>query len=117
MTVGSSLPPLVQPPLDGFITVFPGLVDFHATHNAQHTWAVLASDAVDSTKSSVSFLEYAKATHRVANALRRGREGPENETVAILVNCDTVLYLALIPGMIRAGLIVSIRLIYPPVRG
>ena len=107
MTIGSSIPQLVPPPLDGSVTVLPGLVDFHATHNPQHIWCSLASDT-DSIISSISFLEFARATHRVAHALRPSRGGTENETVAVLVNCDTVLYLALIPGMIRAGLIVRV---------
>lgn len=95
----------MSPPLDGSIHVLPGLVDFHATHNADLPWAFLASDA-ESPVSSVSFLEFAHATHRIAHALRPGRAGPENEVVAILVNCDTILYLALVAGMVRAGLVV-----------
>lgn len=95
----------LSPPLDGSIHVLPGLVDFHATHNADLPWALLASDA-ESPVSSVSFLEFAHATHRIAHALRPGRAGAENEVVAILVNCDTILYLALVAGMVRAGLVV-----------
>jgi acyl-coenzyme A synthetase/AMP-(fatty) acid ligase len=95
-----------MPPLDGSISyVVPGLVDFHAEHNPDRPWAFLASDS-HHPPSWVTFLEFAKATHRVAHALRPGRTGPEKEVVALLINCDNVMYLALIAGMIRAGLIV-----------
>lgn len=94
-----------RPPLDGTITVIPGLLDFHAEHNPNCPWAYLASDE-EHPVTSISFLEYSRATHRVAHALRPGREGPENERVALLINCDSVLYIAMISGMIRAGLVV-----------
>lgn len=94
-----------RPPLDGSISVVPGLLDFHAEHNPNCPWAYLALDE-NHPVTSVSFLEYSRATHRVAHALRPGREGPENERVALLINCDSVLYVAMISGMIRAGLVV-----------
>ena len=97
----------VLPPIDGSIpNVLPDLIDFHAEHNAERPWAFLASDA-ESPIATVSFLEFAKATHRVAHALRPNRTGPEREIVALLINCDNVMYLALLAGMIRAGLVVS----------
>ena len=101
-TVARSL----SPPLDGSLTVVPGLVDWHATYNRDHPWALLASDE-EHPVIPVSFLEYARATHRVAHVLRPGRKGPENERIALLINCDTILYVAMVVGMIRAGLVVS----------
>lgn len=93
------------PPLDGSISVLPGLVDFHAEHNPQHPWAMLAH-ASGGGASPVSFSEYAQATHRIAHVFRPGRAGDGGEVVAILAHCDTLLYLALIPGLVRAGLVV-----------
>ena len=99
----------VFPPLDGSLRVLPDLVDFHAQYNPEGPWALLFSD-VDSPVSIVSFLQFAQATHRISHALRPNRAGPENERVALLINCDTVLYLALVVGMVRAGLVVRIVL-------
>ena len=98
---------LELPPLDGSIDVLPGLVDFHAERNPEHAWAIFPS--ASGGISSISFAEFAKATHRIAHILRPNRSGPEGEVVAVIVNCDSILYVALLVGMVRAGLVVSTR--------
>lgn len=96
-----------RPPLDGSLSVLPGFVDFHAEHNPDNAWAVFPSAEDPTKKSSISHRQLAGASHRIAHALRPGRAGPEQEVVAILVNCDTILYVVTIIGMFRAGMIVS----------
>ena len=96
----------IRPPLDGSLSVLPGFVDFHAEHNPQHPWATLSAGQEQPGVETVSFSEFARATHRIAHQLRPNRAGPENEVVAVLINCDSVLYLALLAGMMRAGLVV-----------
>jgi hypothetical protein len=39
--------------------------------------------------------------------VRPNRAGPEGEIVALIANTDTVLYQALVAGMVRAGVVVS----------
>ena len=97
--------PQELPPLDGSLDVLPGFVDFHAAHNADYPWAVFPSSngGID----SISFSEFAKATHRMAHALRPDRVGADGEVVATIVNCDSVHYVALLVGLVRAGLVVS----------
>ncbi|EKM57056.1 uncharacterized protein PHACADRAFT_208208 [Phanerochaete carnosa HHB-10118-sp] len=92
------------PPLDGLIPVLPGFADFHAEHNADKPWVLWPSQE-GSKPGSISFLQFANATHRIAHMLRPNRGGPEGEVVAILINCDSVLYLALIVGLVRAGFV------------
>ncbi|KAH8078746.1 hypothetical protein BXZ70DRAFT_658621 [Cristinia sonorae] len=93
------------PPLNGSVSVLPGFVDFRAKHNPNDPW-VLFPSAEDSTKAiSITYLQLAQATHRVAHLLRPGREGPEQETVAMLLNCDTIMYVFAIIGMVRAGIV------------
>ena len=92
-----------RPALDGSLSVLPGFVDFHAEHNPEKPWALLSAGP-ELPVETVTFSEFARATHRIAHALRPNREGPDDEVVAVLVNCDSVLYLALLAGMIRAGL-------------
>lgn len=95
------------PPLNGSISVLPGLVDYRADNSPQDPWVVFPSRE-DSTKStSISFLEVSFATHKIAHALRPDRSGPEQEVVAMLLNCDTVLYIAAMAAMFRAGMVVS----------
>ncbi|CAL1703594.1 unnamed protein product [Somion occarium] len=93
------------PPLDGSITVLPGFVDFHAEHNPSRPWVKFPSAEHPGESTSVSFLEFAKATHSIAHTLRPGRTGDDGEIVAVLIHCDNILYLALLAGMVRAGLI------------
>ncbi|EKM50221.1 uncharacterized protein PHACADRAFT_153694 [Phanerochaete carnosa HHB-10118-sp] len=94
----------VRPPLDGSIPVIPAFIDFHAEHNPDRPWAILSAGH-EKPSEAVSFAEFARATHRVAHKLRPDRSGPENAVVAVVVNCDSVVYLALLAGMIRAGLV------------
>ena len=96
-----------QPPLDGSIPALPGFVDFHATHNPNRQWALLAPESGSEVK-SITFLEFADATHRVAHLLRPDPSESKREVVALLIHCDTILYLALMVGLIRAGFTVSI---------
>ena len=95
----------IFPPLDGSISIIPGLVDFHAQHNPSNPWAVLAPESGSNT-TSVSFREFSNATHRIALVFRPDATHSDGDIVAVLVNCDSVLYLALLVGLVRAGYVV-----------
>ena len=99
------------PPTDGSILVLPGFADFHAVHNPDLPWAVFPSRE-DATKSeSISFAEFANATHRIAHAFRPHREGNhDGEVVGVVINCDSILYCATIVGLARAGFVVRLPL-------
>ncbi|KAJ3555779.1 hypothetical protein NM688_g2383 [Phlebia brevispora] len=93
------------PPLDGSVTVLPGFVDFQAKHNPEKPCAVFPSSTSPTGVDSVTFKEFAKATHRVAHAVRPGRKGEEGEVVGVVIHTDALLYMALLAGMARAGLV------------
>ncbi|KAL6302718.1 hypothetical protein BKA93DRAFT_736353 [Sparassis latifolia] len=94
------------PPLDGSITVLPGFLDFHAEQNPNLPFFFYPSADPTAVKpASVSYLEFAHATHRIAHAFRPGRAGPDRAVVAVVVTCDTLLYHALVVGIMRAGLV------------
>lgn len=99
--------PPKQPPLDGSIPALPGFVDFHAAHNPSRRWALLAPESGSEVK-PITFLEFADATHRIAHLLRPDPSEAKGEVVALLIHCDTILYLALMVGLIRAGFTVSL---------
>lgn len=111
MMPGTSSTP-AHPPLDGSIPVLPGFLDFHAKHNPGRPW-VLFSSPSNTEVTSVSFSDFASATHRIAHALRPNRTGAENAVVGVLVQCDVILYITLLVGMIRAGLVVSVCMFSP----
>ena len=94
----------VYPPLDGTVLLYDP-PDFNLQQNP--TLPAFVYSPVQNSITQISFLEYARACHRVAHAVRPNRAGPEREIVAIIANTDTILYLALIAGMVRAGVVVS----------
>lgn len=96
-----------RPSADGSVLALPGFVDFHAVHNPDRPLALLVPETGSEVK-SISFLEFANATHRIAHLQRPDGDGTGGDVVIILVHCDTILYLALVVGLIRAGFIVSV---------
>ena len=101
------IPPIV-PPLDGSITAFPGLADFQSQHNPDSPWVVYPSRDSPTGAKTVSYKELCDATHRIAHAVRPERNGTEQEVVAVIIHTDALLYVTLLIGMIRAGIVVSI---------
>lgn len=96
----------VFPPLDGSVSVLPGFCDFHAEHNADRPWAYLVPESY-SPVTTLTFKQFADATHRIAWAFRPDGTQAKGEIVAVLIHCDTILYLALLVGLVRAGYVVS----------
>lgn len=91
------------PPLDGSF-LFPDIIDFHMERNAPLPIYVFP-DTLTGVLTYISYLEFGRATHRIAHALRPGRIGMEGEVVAILVHTDTLLYTTLIAGLMIAGFV------------
>ncbi|KAH7928011.1 putative aminoadipate reductase [Leucogyrophana mollusca] len=94
---------LHYPPLDGSLLI-PEIVEFNALHNPNVPFYVFEKEGADELV-NISHLEFFRACHRVAHAIRPLRTGPEGEIVALIANSDTVLYHALIIGMIIAGVV------------
>lgn len=55
----------------------------------------------------ITFLEFGRAAHRIANTLRPGRTGDDGQVVILIANTDTILHQAVVAGMSIAGLVVS----------
>jgi len=94
----------VYPPLDGTV-LLSDLPDFNLQHNP--TLPAFVYSSIPNSITQISFLEYARACHRVAHVVRPNCAGPEGEIVALIANTDTILYQALVAGMVRAGVVVS----------
>ncbi|EGN94883.1 hypothetical protein SERLA73DRAFT_162904 [Serpula lacrymans var. lacrymans S7.3] len=93
---------LHYPPVDGSL-LFPGIVAFNAEHNSNVPLFVFPKDGSANGVVSISHLEFYRACHRVAHALRPNRTGPDGETIAIIAVTDTIQYFALLVGAIIAG--------------
>lgn len=98
---------LVYPPLDYSVTLAEA-VDFHIKHNPSAPIYTFAEDE-KSGITDISFLEFGRATHRVAHYIRPDRDGPDRETIAFVALTDSLLYQAVTLGIIRAGHIVRSR--------
>jgi hypothetical protein len=98
---------VVIPPVDGTLLTLYDFVDFQKKHNADHPWVMFPSPDDRSTVASISFAELEEASHRIAHMVRPGRKGPDGEVVALILHTDTVLYLAVVIGLSRAGLVVG----------
>ncbi|KAG9309638.1 putative aminoadipate reductase [Chiua virens] len=60
------------------------------------------ADAPD-TLTEISFLEFGRAAHRIAHALRPSRRGQDGDVVMIIANTDTILHHAVAMGLSIAG--------------
>ena len=96
--------PVTYSPRDGSLFL-PEMIEFNAKHNPAHTFYTFYDERVNDLR-HVSHLEFYRACQRVAHAVRPNRQGPDNTIIAIIANCDTILYQALTMGVIYAGLIV-----------
>jgi len=94
------------PPLDGSL-LFPDIIEFHMQRNASWPMYIFPDPQHTGALTSISFLEFGRAAHRVAHAFRPARTGMDGQVTAILVQTDTLLYTTLIAGLIIAGIIVS----------
>ena len=94
------------PPFDHSL-LFPDLVNFHMERNPGFPVFVYANENVPDELTEISFLEYGRAAHRIAHALRPSRQGPDGEVVMIIANTDTILYQAVVAGLLIAGCVVG----------
>lgn len=97
-----------RPPTDGSLPCLVGQTDWQAEYNASEPILVFPHPEVPGENVSITYAEFAVATHRIAHSVRPGREGQEGEVMAMLLHCDTIVYQAMIVGLVRAGFIVRV---------
>ncbi|KAB5591027.1 L-aminoadipate-semialdehyde dehydrogenase [Ceratobasidium theobromae] len=91
------------PPKNG--TVPPALaVDFHLKYNPNHLFAIL-HDVNDSSQIKITYELLAQAVHRAAHILNPNGEIPQGTNIGFLVSTNTIEYIIIILGAMRAGLV------------
>ncbi|KAG8684167.1 hypothetical protein FRC08_013838, partial [Ceratobasidium sp. 394] len=86
-------------------SVPPSLIaDFHLASNPQHIFSVLY-DVKSSKKIDVTYEQLAHAVHRAAHLLNPNASIPQGTNLGILATTDTLTYLTLLLGTMRAGLV------------
>ena len=94
------------PPTNGSLPLNK-LVDFHLVNNSEQPWVVLS--ATESTpETTVTYKQLAYAVHRAAHIINPNGSIRQGSKVAIMATTGTIVYLAIILGVMRAGLIVRI---------
>lgn len=105
--------PGVHPPRNEPMTLSEA-VDFHIEHNTYRPAYVFSEDG-KSDVTNISYLEFGRAADRVAHRVRPGRSGPDRQVVAFVALSDSLLYLAVLVGILRAGLVVSPDILISPI--
>ncbi|EKM50929.1 uncharacterized protein PHACADRAFT_77473, partial [Phanerochaete carnosa HHB-10118-sp] len=96
------------PPLESPLITLPQLTDFQARNNPSLPWAIFPSRDDPGKTEAVSYAQMARASEIIAHILRPERRGAEDEVVAFLIHTDSVLYVSVILGAMRAGLVVCV---------
>ncbi|KAF9223042.1 putative aminoadipate reductase [Gyrodon lividus] len=98
----SSVPEI--PPLDCSL-LFSDLINLHMQKNPTFPIFVYPDDQSPHRTTEITFLEFGRAAHRIAHALRPARQGDEGQVVILIANTDTILHHAVMAGMSIAGLV------------
>ncbi|KAF8816011.1 putative aminoadipate reductase [Phlegmacium glaucopus] len=91
----------VYAPLDGTVNI-PETIEFNWKHNADYP--AFAYDDTDHI-TEISNLEFGRACHRAAHALRPGCDTTTRPTVGFIALTDVLQYQAIVVGMMRANLV------------
>ncbi|KAG8763161.1 hypothetical protein FRC11_005892 [Ceratobasidium sp. 423] len=104
MTIG--LNEFIPPPTDGTVALNQ-LVDYHLVRNPDCGFAMLVNVSDDPKEKPipVNYEELAHATHRAAHIVNPGSMLPQGTKIAILTSTDTIVNVALVLGILRAGLV------------
>ena len=100
----------VYPPLDGTVNV-PETIEFNWIHNADYPAFVYSEDGANHI-TEISNLEFGRACHRAAHALRPGYATAIRPTVGFIALTDVLLYQAIVIGMMRANIVVRTLIFY-----
>lgn len=86
----------------------PDVIEFNMANNAtQPFYTFVDPDTLSRTK-VITHLEFGRAAHRVARLLRPNLDdGHDGTVVALLLQTDTILYTAIVAGLIVAGYVAS----------
>ncbi|EKM51563.1 uncharacterized protein PHACADRAFT_212203 [Phanerochaete carnosa HHB-10118-sp] len=93
------------PPTDGSLLTLINFLDFNVKYNAEQPFYIFPSLSDPTKLTSLSYLEVAWASHRIAHILRPNRRGNDGDVVGVLLHTDTILYAAVVLGVLRAGLV------------
>ncbi|KAJ6611012.1 hypothetical protein B0H10DRAFT_1953401 [Mycena sp. CBHHK59/15] len=92
-------------PPESFPMLIPEAVTSNSQTNPGGLFYTFAELEPSTEVINITHLEFGRATHRAAQILRPNREGSDGQVVAFIALSDTVLYHAILVGLITANLI------------
>ena len=98
---------LLNPPLDGTCSI-PETIEFHWQHNADIPAYAFHEEGKDTNDiTEITYLEFGRASHRVANFMNDKIPSISGRPVVALVALtDSLLYQAISVGLMKCGFIV-----------
>jgi len=98
---------LLNPPLDGTCSI-PETIEFHWQHNADIPAYAFHEEGKDTNDiTEITYLEFGRASHRVANFMNDKFPSISGRPVVALVALtDSLLYQAISVGLMKCGFIV-----------
>ncbi|KAF9073069.1 hypothetical protein BDP27DRAFT_1289576 [Rhodocollybia butyracea] len=85
-------------------TTIPQLLQLHYERKSDQPLYVFAEEGKQQV-TAIQYLEFVRASHRAAHLIRPNRSGLSGQVVAIMALVDTIVYTAVVAGLIEAGLI------------
>ncbi|KAG8771103.1 hypothetical protein FRC12_003863 [Ceratobasidium sp. 428] len=92
------------PPLKDGSVPLDAAVDFHLKHNAKHVFTVLY-DVGSRSQTNITYEQLGHAVHCAAHILNPDATIPQGTNLGIFISADTITYITLVLGAIRAGLV------------
>ncbi|KAH0578471.1 hypothetical protein H2248_003619 [Termitomyces sp. 'cryptogamus'] len=83
--------------------LIPDAIEFNMVNNATQPFYVFADSSAPNGTRTITHLEFGRAAHRAAQLLRPNRHDVDGEVVALVMQADTILYQAVVAGLIVAG--------------
>lgn len=86
----------------------PRLLQFHYEHNPEQPLFIYDGHSDSDDLTEIKYLEFIRASHRASHLIRPPGSGVNRQVVAVVALLDTLVYTAVVAGLMQAGLVVSL---------
>jgi acyl-CoA synthetase (AMP-forming)/AMP-acid ligase II len=85
----------------------PELVEYRLCHNSDDTFVLFPGHSVGDEPSRITYLEFGRAVQRFARAVQSDYNLKSGDVVGVIANCDALLYITAIVGLLHNGVTVG----------
>ncbi|KAF9070460.1 hypothetical protein BDP27DRAFT_612166 [Rhodocollybia butyracea] len=83
----------------------PRLLQFHYEHNPEQPLFIYDGHSDSDDLTEIKYLEFIRASHRASHLIRPPGSGVNRQVVAVVALLDTLVYTAVVAGLMQAGLV------------